>query len=152
MSKDLIDTRNPGANPGQFQKGHPPTTGSWKPGQHGGYRGGSQLTELRKQFEVKFYEALVAAMPPSEAVDLLCEAIRKGERWALALYINKIAPDQLKIDLTKTEQPPVFDLRQLSDSEVEAFLQLARKAATNAGESTAAGDPGDRVVEAALSE
>ena len=52
----------------------------WKPGQSGNPSGKSKL---RLQFEENFNQALVTQGSPEEAAQLLWEAARKREAWAI---------------------------------------------------------------------
>jgi hypothetical protein len=65
-------------------------TTKWKPGQSGNPAGKSKR---RQQFEEQFNQALITQGSPEEAAQLLWEAARKREPWAIQELWRRFAPE-----------------------------------------------------------
>jgi hypothetical protein len=105
----------------------------WSAGASGNPAG---LSKARRAFESAFFEALANGGSPQEAAELLWQAARKLEPWAVQLLLQKLAPTPTEIRLKhEVEGNHRFDYSKLSDGELEQLEGiLLRAAGQSAGE------------------
>ena len=97
----------------------------WKPGQSGNPAGKSKL---RLQFEDNFNQALITQGSPEEAAQLLWEAARKREAWAIQELCRRFAPEAQSLRLVHEVDPNAIDYTKLTDDQIrqlEAILGAA---------------------------
>jgi hypothetical protein len=113
------DTRfKPGVSGNQAAK--------WKPGQSGNPAGTSRH---RVQFEAAFNQALITAGSPEEAAQLLWEAARGKEPWAIQELCRRFAPPTQSLHLIHEEHNDELDYTRLSNEQLQqldAILQQAK--------------------------
>lgn len=115
-------------------------TAKWKPGQSGNPAGKSKL---RLQFEENFNEALINQGGPEEAAQLLWEAARAKEPWAIQELCRRFAPEAPSLRLVHEVHHDEVDYSKLTDDQIqqlEAILGPASDQPTpvEGGESTTA--------------
>ena len=100
---------NPGVSGNEASK--------WRPGQSGDPAGKSKQ---RLQFEETFNEALITEGSPEEAAQLLWQAVRDKEPWAIKELCRRFAPQTQSLQPIH-EVEHGFDYSKLTD---EQFAQL----------------------------
>ena len=88
----------------------------WKPGQSGNPSGKSKL---RLQFEENFNQALVTQGSPEEAAQLLWEAARKREAWAIQELCRRFAPEAQSLRVVHESDPNEIDYSKLTDQQIQ---------------------------------
>jgi hypothetical protein len=99
---------------GRWLPGKLVTPCPWQPGQSGNPSG---IPKLRREFERKFYAAMLEEETHEAAMTALKAAIREGAPWALNLYFSKCLP----IEPLKVEVAPDTSLVELRNVIVEAL-------------------------------
>jgi len=90
----------------------------WKQGQSGNPGGTSKL---RRQFEEGFTNALITLGSPEEAAQLLWQAARKGEAWAIQELCRRFAPEAHSLRLIHEVNDDAFDYSKLSNEQIQQF-------------------------------
>ena len=90
-------------------------TAKWKPGKSGNPAGKSKL---RLRFEETFNEALITQGGPEEAAQLLWEAARKREPWAIQELCRRFAPESPSLHLVHEVPDNELDYSKLSDEQI----------------------------------
>ena len=142
------------ANQHTFRPGHALTRTSWKPGECGYSSSGRD----RRAFEEKAIAAIFEDSDEllDEARAGLKEALKARKVWAITWVLNRGYPEQVKIDVTKTDVqlqlraqiesaeqlPPeildeLIDARKRFDSAVDRARQLTAAGSPGAGEDQA---------------
>jgi len=111
----------------------------WRPGQSGNPSGKSKL---RLQFEENFNQALVTQGSPEEAAQLLWEAARQREAWAIQELCRRFAPEAHSLRVVHEGDQSEIDYSKLTDEQIrqlEAILggTPAQPAGLAGGESQA---------------
>ena len=88
----------------------------WKPGQSGNPAGKSTL---RLRFEETFNEALITQGGPEEAAQLLWEAARAKEPWAIQELCRRFAPERPSLRLVHEVQHDEVDYSKLTDEQIQ---------------------------------
>ena len=106
-------------------------TAKWKPGQSGNPAGKSKV---RMQFEGDFNHALITQGSPEEAVQLLWEAARKREAWAIQEVCRRLAPETHSLRLLQENDQDAVDYSKLTDEQIQQLEAiLGRSQAEPAG-------------------
>ena len=119
----------------QLKSGH---SHLWQTGQSGNPAG---QPRARVDFERAFNEALVTAGSPEEAAQLLWEAARAGEAWAIQNLCQRFAPQTQSLRLLhEIGHNDEIDYTKLTDEQIEqldAILETAglQPSAVESGES-----------------
>jgi hypothetical protein len=109
---------------GRFLPGHPIGAATrWK--DVSGNPAGRPRARLA--FEEAFYAALMGQGSPEEAAELLWQAARNKEPWAIQNLLGRIAPQQAQLKITH-EVNDGFDFRKLSDSELAEIGRILERA------------------------
>jgi hypothetical protein len=98
----------------------------WRPGQSGNPVGKSKL---RAQFEEAFNEALITEGGPGEAANLLWEAARGKEPWAIQELCRRFAPQTQSLQLIHEVENGGDGYIKLTDGQIqriEAIMEEAR--------------------------
>src|SRR5262249_56447353 len=106
----------------RFQPGNPHR---WNAGQSGNPAGKSKL---RATFEQSFNEALITQGSPEEASQMLWEAARRGEPWAIQELCRRFAPPTQSLHIFEEVPNEKVDYTKLSDEQLrqlDAILQQA---------------------------
>jgi hypothetical protein len=102
-------------------------TAKWKPGQSGNPAGKSKG---RACFEDAFHEALITQGSPEEAAQLLWQAARNKEPWAIQEVCRRMAPPTQSLHLIHEENNEQFDYTQLTDQQLEQLDAILEQAGT----------------------
>jgi hypothetical protein len=81
----------------------------------------------RAAFAEAFYQALTTNGTPAEAADLLWKSARKGQPWAVALLLSRLAPEMpaaVKLDLPMD----AMDYSRLTDDELITMGRILERA------------------------
>ena len=97
----------------------------WKPGQSGNPAGKSKLRAL---FEDAFNEALITQGSPAEAAQLLWEAARAKEPWAIQELCRRFAPQTQSLHLIHEKDDDKFDYSRLTDEQLQQLDALLEQA------------------------
>lgn len=106
----------------QFKAGNPHR---WGPGVSGNPAGKSKY---RSQFEELFNDALITQGSPEEAAQLLWEAARSKEPWAIQNICQRFAPQTQSLKLTHEVSDGQIDYSKFSDKQLEELDSLLRQA------------------------
>src|SRR5580698_8018595 len=106
----------------QFKPGNPHR---WIPGVSGNVAGKSKY---RTQFEEAFNEALITQGSPEEAAQLLWQAAREKEAWAIQNVCQRFAPQTQSLKLTHEVKNDGIDYSQLTDAQLEQLDSLLDQA------------------------
>jgi hypothetical protein len=114
-------------------------TTKWKPGQSGNPAGKSKL---RRQFEERFNEALLTQGGSEEAAQLLWEAAREREPWAIQELCRRFAPEGHSLRLVHEVDQSEIDYRKFTDEQIQQLEAIlggaqAQPAGLAGGESPA---------------
>ena len=99
--------------------------GKWKPGQSGNPAGKSKRRAL---FEDAFNEALITQGSPAEAAQLLWEAARAKEPWAIQELCRRFAPQTQSLHLIHEKDDDKFDYSRLTDEQLQQLDALLEQA------------------------
>jgi hypothetical protein len=113
----------------QFKAGNPHR---WVPGVSGNAAGKSKY---RTQFEEAFNEALITQGSPEEAAQLLWQAAREKEAWAIQNVCQRFAPQTQSLKLTHEVQKDEIDYTQLTNEQLEQLDSLLEQASPQSGTS-----------------
>ena len=97
----------------------------WRPGQSGNPAGKSRR---RAEFEETFTEALITQGGPEEAAQLLWEAARSREPWAIQELCRRFAPETQSLRLVHEMEQVGLDYAKLTDeqlNQLDAILEQA---------------------------
>jgi hypothetical protein len=100
-------------------------TAKWKPGQSGNLAGKSKQ---RVQFEDAFNEALITHGSPEEAAELLWQAARGKEPWAIQELCRRFAPQTQSLHMVHEVDDGKLEYTKLSNEQIqqlEAILEQA---------------------------
>jgi len=100
-------------------------TAKWKPGQSGNPAGKSTR---RAEFENSFNDALVTQGSPEEAAQLLWQAARANEPWAIQELCRRFAPQPQSLQMIHEVPDEQIDYTKLSKEQLcqlDAILQQA---------------------------
>jgi hypothetical protein len=97
----------------------------WKPGQSGNPAGTSRR---RVQFEAAFNQALITAGSPEEAAQLLWEAARAKEPWAIQELCRRFAPPTQSLHLIQEEDEDELDYSKLTDEQLQQLDTILQQA------------------------
>jgi hypothetical protein len=97
----------------------------WKTGQSGNPAGKSKG---RAQFEEAFNEALITEGSAEEAAQLLWEAARGKEPWAIQELCRRFAPQTQSLQLIH-EVEHGFDYSKLTDEQIQGILAIIEQVA-----------------------
>ena len=106
----------------QFKQGNPHR---WIPGVSGNASGKSRY---RTQFEEAFNDALITQGSPEEAAQLLWQAAREKEAWAIQNVCQRFAPQTQSLKLTHEVHHDAIDYSQLTDEQLEQLDSLLDQA------------------------
>jgi hypothetical protein len=109
----------------QLKPGHP---WRWQPGQSGNPSG---KPRRQVEFERALADALAGDNPESRAeelANLVWAAARKGEAWAVQLLFTRLAPQPLKVEVSRGEQDDFFDPSRLNDAQLNQLVELLERA------------------------
>jgi len=96
----------------------------WKPGQSGNPAGKSKL---RLQFIENFNQALITQGSPEEAAQLLWQAARRGEPWAIQDVCRRFAPETQSLRLVQETNQDELDYSKLTDEQLEHLQAVFRR-------------------------
>jgi hypothetical protein len=108
----------------------------WKPGQSGNPVGKSKR---RTQFEEAFADALIRDGGPEEAAQLLWEAARNKEPWAIQELCRRFSPQPQSLHLIHEVENDELDYTKLTDNEIhqlELIMEKAQPGSADSGEGT----------------
>jgi hypothetical protein len=88
----------------------------WRPGHSGNPSGKSKV---RQEFEEYFNHALATQGSPEEAAQLLWEAARKGEAWAIQELCRRFAPETNSLRLVHEVDNDGIDYTKLTDEQIQ---------------------------------
>ena len=88
----------------------------WKPGHSGNPSGKSKI---RQVFEESFNQALVTQGSPEEAAQLLWDAARKREAWAIQELCRRFAPETNSLRLVHEVDNDAIDYNKLTDEQIQ---------------------------------
>src|SRR5215831_1959873 len=97
----------------------------WKPGQSGNPAGKSKLRAL---FEDAFNEALITQGSPAEAAQLLWEAARSKEPWAIQELCRRFAPQTQSLHLIHEVEDDKLDYSKLTDEQTKQLDAMFEQA------------------------
>jgi len=97
----------------------------WRPGQSGNSAGKSKY---RAQFEEAFNEALLSQGGPEEAAQLLWQAARAKEAWAIQELCRRFAPQTQSLQLIHEENHDQLDYSQLSNEQLQQLDAIFQQA------------------------
>jgi hypothetical protein len=100
-------------------------TAQWKPGQSGNPAGKSRL---RMQFDEAFNEALLTHGGPEEAAQLLWQAARSKEPWAIQELCRRFAPPTQSLHLIHEVENDQFDYTKLTDDQLRQLNAIFEQA------------------------
>jgi hypothetical protein len=103
----------------------------WKPGQSGNPAGKSKA---RLQFEEAFNQALVTQGSPDEAAQLLWEAARRREAWAIQELCRRFSPETHSLQVI-SEDPNELDYSKFTDEQLEQLHSIVAGAQDQPGAS-----------------
>lgn len=108
----------------------------WKPRQSGNPAGKSKL---HLQFDQSFNEALLAHGSPEEAADLLWEAARERQAWAIQEVCRRFAPEAPSRRLVHEVDRNEIDYSNYTDEQLQQLETIlgrpqAKPAGTGGGE------------------
>jgi hypothetical protein len=106
----------------RFKPGNPHR---WGPGVSGNAAGKSRY---RTQFEEAFNEALITQGSPEEAAQLLWEAARAKEPWAIQNICQRFAPQTQSLKLTHEVNNDGLDYSRFTDEQLEQLDSLLDQA------------------------
>jgi hypothetical protein len=106
----------------QFKPGNPHR---WPPGVSGNVSGKSKY---RAQFEELFNEALISVGSPQEAAQLLWEAARAKEPWAIQSVCQRFAPQSQTLKLSHEVNNDGLDYSKLTHEQLEQLDSLFEQA------------------------
>ena len=110
----------------RFQQGVSGNDASkWKPGQSGNPSGKSRL---RSQFEQAFNDALITQGGPGEAAELLWEAARRKEPWAIQELCRRFAPETASLKIVSSDPSEGFNYEKLTDEQLHQLHALLEAA------------------------
>jgi hypothetical protein len=101
----------------------------WRPGQSGNP---ALKSKLRLQFEESFNQALVSQGSPEEAAQLLWDAARKREAWAIQDLCRRFSPETHSLRLVQEDQNEL-DYTKLTDEQLEQLQGLVAGAQDQPG-------------------
>ena len=102
---------------GLFYTAMLPVQERFPPGTSGNPAG---ISKLRREFESKFFEALVDPELAEEALGALRCAIKEGQSWALQTYFSRVLPPQpLDVRMEVNRRADEIDWSRVSDDELE---------------------------------
>ena len=129
MTKDTKFKRGQSGNPQtRFQPGNPHR---WQPGQSGNPAG---IARSRREFEERFYAALLDRGSADEVASLLWESVRKREPWAIQAVLQRLAPESKQIKVTHGVQNGTnIDYTRLSNEELDEIQRLQERATVPVG-------------------
>ena len=99
-----------------------------KPGQSGNPSGKSKL---RLEFEDSFNDALITQGSPEGAAQLLWEAAREREPWAIQELCRRFAPEQHSIRLVHEVDDDEIDYTKFTDQQIQELEVLLGRAKVN---------------------
>ena len=97
----------------------------WRPGQSGNPAGKSKR---RLQFEETFNEALITEGSPEEAAELLWQAARGKEPWAIQELCRRFAPQTQSLQLIHEVEHGGFDYSKLTDEQIQRIEAIMEQA------------------------
>jgi hypothetical protein len=97
----------------------------WKPGQSGNPAGKSKQ---RTQFEEAFNEALITHGSAEEAAQLLWQAARSKEAWAIQELCRRFAPQTQSLHLIHEVDNDKFDYSKLTDDQIQQLDAILEQA------------------------
>jgi hypothetical protein len=97
----------------------------WKPGQSGNPAGKSKRRAL---FEDAFNEALITQGSPAEAAQLLWEAARGKEPWAIQELCRRFAPQTQSLQLLHEEDDDKLDYTKLTNEQLQQLDSILEQA------------------------
>jgi hypothetical protein len=97
----------------------------WLPGKSGNPAGKSKR---RIQFEDAFTEALIAHGGPDEAAQLLWEAARNKEPWAIQDLCRRFAPETQSLRLVYQREEGQLDYDKLTDEQLDQLDIILQQA------------------------
>jgi hypothetical protein len=100
-------------------------TNRWREGISGNPAG---VPAARRRFEAEFYAALIGEGSPEEAANLLWEAAREKEPWAVQALLARLAPQETKLKISTETNDASYNLAKLTDTELDQFIELAGRA------------------------
>ena len=107
-----------------FKPGNPHR---WTPGVGGNPAGKSRY---RAGFEEAFNEALITAGSPEEAAQLLWEAARAKEPWAIQSLCQRFAPQSQSLHLVHEVNDDAIDYSRLTDEQLHQLDAILEQAGT----------------------
>jgi len=123
MTKDTKFKPGQSGNPAtQFKAGNPHRFGPGVSGNIGG------KSKYRTQFEEAFNDALVTQGSPEEAAQLLWEAARSKEPWAIQNICQRFAPQTQNLNLTHEVNNDGIDYSKFTDEQIEQLESILEQA------------------------
>ena len=113
-------------------------TAKWKPGQSGNPVGKSKR---RAKFEEAFGDDLIADGSPEEAAQLLWQAARSKEPWAIQELCRRFSPQPQSLHLIHEVENDELDYSKLTDDDIrqlDTILERAQPPSPDGGESAEA--------------
>jgi hypothetical protein len=115
----------PGCSGNPTTRFKPGNAHRWGPGVSGNAPGKSKY---RTQFEDVFNEALITQGGPEEAAQLLWEAARAKEPWAIQNICQRFAPQTQSLKLTHEVTSDGIDYGRLTDEQLDQLDSLLEQA------------------------
>jgi hypothetical protein len=100
----------------------------WRPGQSGNPSGKSKL---RLEFEDSFNDALITQGSPEESAQLLWEAAREREPWAIQELCRRFAPEQRSLRPVHEVDDDEIDYTKCTDQQIQELEVLLGRAKVN---------------------
>lgn len=119
----------------------------WQPGESGNPRG---ISALQREWRLTYANALITigardtgslAEAATNVAKIVWAAALKHEAWAVRELVEAIGGAralQIKMELTRGQDEPDYDLSKLTDAELDLFIELAARARAIGGVSNAA--------------
>ena len=100
-------------------------TAKWGPGQSGNPAGKSKA---RARFEEAFNEALITQGSAEEAAQLLWQAARRKEPWAIQEVCRRFAPQTQSLHLIQEVHDDKLDYSKFTDAQLQQLDAICKQA------------------------
>jgi hypothetical protein len=86
---------------------------------------------MRLEFEEQFYAALLGNGSADEVANLLWDAARQREPWAIQALLQRLAPEAKQINVTHgIQDEPAIEYSRLSEDDLNSLEEILERAKT----------------------